>query len=65
MKAEKFNVVDFVIAVEAGECTKEEIISGFQNLIDSGICWQLQGWYGRTAQDLIEAGYCQPKRIEN
>ena len=29
-------------------------------LINDGIVWQLQGFYGRTAANLIEAGYCQP-----
>lgn len=30
----------------------------WQLLIDAGTCWQLQGWFGRQAVALIEAGEC-------
>ena len=36
--------------------TEQEIIDGWQYLLDTGLCWQLQGWYGRTVTDLINAG---------
>lgn len=51
-----FDTVGFIIAYEGGELTREEIIDGFQNLVDDGLAWQLQGHYGRTAQALIDAG---------
>jgi hypothetical protein len=51
--------VDFIMAYEGGELGQEEIIEGFQALIDSGLAWQLQGSYGRTAKALIEGGYCR------
>lgn len=38
--------------------TDDEIISAWQYLIDTGICWSLQGWYGRTAAALIDSGHC-------
>jgi len=56
-----FDACDFCMAFEQGELTQEETIEGFQHLIDSGLCWQLQGTYGRTAAHLIEAGYCHQK----
>lgn len=33
-------------------------IEAWQLLIDTGVCWRLQGWYGRQATALIEAGVC-------
>ena len=41
---------------EEGMLADEEIIELFQKLVDSGLVWQLQGFYGRTAQALIEEG---------
>lgn len=38
------------------EHTEQEILTAWQWLVDSGTCWHLQGWYGRTAMDLIESG---------
>jgi hypothetical protein len=41
--------------------TEEEILSAWQYLVDTGLAWSLQGWFGRTASALIDAGYIQPK----
>ena len=38
--------------------TEEEAIKFFQDLIDTGMAWTLQGNYGRTAKALIKAGHC-------
>ena len=41
------------------ECEDEaEIIKAWQYLINTGDCWKLQGWFGRTAMHLIEEGTC-------
>jgi len=42
------------------ECNdRVRIIEAWQHLIDTGLAWQLQGWFGRTARALIEQGICQ------
>ena len=53
----KTTVTD-IMAYESGELDEEQIVEMFQELIDSGLAWQLQGHYGRTAARLIEAGLC-------
>lgn len=37
--------------------SEDQVIEAWQYLVDSGIVWQLQGWFGRTATDLIERGF--------
>ena len=39
--------------------SKEQYIEAWQHLIDTGLCWKLQGWFGRAAQNLIDNGYCK------
>jgi hypothetical protein len=57
--------MDLYHAVEIAEgfgdgegATDEEQTEAWQYLIDTGQCWRLQGWYGRTATDLISQGIC-------
>ena len=40
--------------------TEEKYLEAWQLLVDTGTCWKLQGWFGRTAQALIEAGHINP-----
>ena len=47
-----------IIDYECGELSDEETIAMFQEMIDDGSVWSLQGHYGRTAAALIDAGYC-------
>jgi hypothetical protein len=54
----KGDIVDKIIDYEGGEMSDDEIITFFQELINSGMAWQLQGSYGRMATRLIEAGHC-------
>lgn len=37
---------------------REHYVAAWQHLIDTGLCWRLQGWFGRTARNLIDAGVC-------
>ena len=36
----------------------EQVIEAWQHLIDTKLAWSLQGWFGRTADALIEQGIC-------
>jgi len=36
--------------------SEEQIIEAWQYLHDTGIAYSLQGWFGRTAQQLIQEG---------
>ena len=38
------------------EGTEEQIIEAWQYLHDTGLAYKLQGWFGRTAQSLIQKG---------
>lgn len=49
--------VDLIIAFENGDLEGNEVLDLFADLVRTGIAWQLQGFYGRTALDLIESGY--------
>ncbi len=40
------------------DVTREEYVEGYQELIDSGMAWRLEGSVGREAMSLIEAGEC-------
>lgn len=55
------NHLDFIMRYEGGNLEDhQELVDGFQAMIDDGTVWQLQGWYGRMARDLIASGDCHP-----
>lgn len=57
--------IEQIIRYEAGEITEEEVVELFQNLIDTGIVWTLQGNYGRMAKFLLDEGLCHSKKELN
>jgi len=38
--------------------SEDQVIQAWQTLINTGLAWQLQGWFGRQAQHLINEGVC-------
>jgi hypothetical protein len=55
-----YSLTDRIIRYESEEIDQEEMVALFQDLVDSGLAWSLQGHYGRTAMRLIEAGIITP-----
>lgn len=51
-------LLDQIMDYEAGEMDETEMVVFFQDLIDTGMAWSLQGSYGRAAIRLIQAGHC-------
>jgi hypothetical protein len=54
--------LDLMIAWEQGDLDQEQECQLFQQLVDSGLAWQLQGCYGRNAMALIKAGLIKPAK---
>ena len=50
------NVTGMIIDYEQGGLGDYETTVLFADLIKTGLAWQLQGSYGRTAQRFIESG---------
>lgn len=60
---DNFTAVSIAEGFCGGEnASPEEQRKAWQHLINTGLAWQLQGWFGRTAQSLIESGVCHKAR---
>ncbi len=44
---------------EGEGASEEDQLTAWQWLVDTGTCWHLVGWYGRTAVDLIKGKVIQ------
>jgi glutaminase len=48
------------------ECSDEKtLIKAWQHLINTGMVWTLQGWFGKHAQYLIKIGICKKRGVRN
>ena len=42
------------------DADEELTVKAWQHIINTGLCWKIQGRYGRIAMTLIEDGVCNP-----
>ena len=59
----KLNAIAIAEGWYEKEGTEEEKLIAWQHLIDTGLCWTYQGWFGRNAIWLVENGFCRPSEI--
>jgi len=59
--SERTDKVDKFMRYESGEMDDNEMLDFFAELIKDGLCWHLQGVYGRTASNLIKMGFIDEK----
>ena len=59
------DLLNCIIQYEDGEMSDEETVTFFQELVNNGMAWTLQGHYGRMAMHLIESGHVQSVVEEN
>lgn len=57
----QMDIMSGILDYEMGILEEDDTIALFQHLVDTGMAWQLQGSYGRTAQHMIDAGLINGK----
>jgi hypothetical protein len=55
------DIVGKIMDFESGDLDEADTLELFQELVNTGMVWQLQGNYGRMAQHLINEGYITGK----
>ena len=53
------DLTERIVEYEQGKLDANQTVGLFQELIDCGLAWNLQGHYGRTAYALLEAELCK------
>lgn len=58
--AKRGDLTSRLLDYEEGNLEESQELSLFQDLVNNGLAWQLQGHYGRTASSLLRAGLISP-----
>ena len=58
-----FDADAIMIAEGDSDVNETTWIRAWQHLIDTGLCWQLQGRFSRYAEQLIKEGVCSESKI--
>lgn len=56
MKTTQLPLVEYLMEFEAGTLNETNTLALFQNLVDTGLAFTLQGSYGRMAKTLLDEG---------
>lgn len=56
-----YDPLDDMMEFENGTLDEDGIRRLFQHLVDTGMAWSLQGFYGRAAHEMLRAGIIEPR----
>ena len=51
------DIVDKIMQYESGIQPFDETVAMFAEMVKTGLCWELQGHYGRVAVHMIAQGH--------